>query len=156
METSGGIRASLAGRYASALFDLARDERQIDAVSQSLDRLKAGLGESRELQALVSSPLVSRDAAGKALDAVAPSLGLDPLTLFFCLLGLFRVESLEHVLAAFFDLHLAVETVSETSKSHGSIMVGVVFVDFVHDAGRVYGAGVHSTSVAGHGLASEL
>ena len=25
METSGGIRASLAGRYASALFDLARD-----------------------------------------------------------------------------------------------------------------------------------
>ena len=30
METSGGIRASLAGRYASALFDLARDERQID------------------------------------------------------------------------------------------------------------------------------
>ncbi|MDQ3483246.1 MAG: F0F1 ATP synthase subunit delta, partial [Pseudomonadota bacterium] len=34
METSGGIQASLAGRYASALFDLARDERQIDAVSR--------------------------------------------------------------------------------------------------------------------------
>ena len=38
VETSGGIRASLAGRYASALFDLARDERQIDAVGRSLDR----------------------------------------------------------------------------------------------------------------------
>ena len=40
METSGGIRASLAGRYASALFDLARDQRQIDAVSRSLDALE--------------------------------------------------------------------------------------------------------------------
>ena len=37
METSGGIRASLAGRYASALFDLARDQRQIESVGNSLD-----------------------------------------------------------------------------------------------------------------------
>lgn len=83
METSGGIRASLAGRYASALFDLARDERQIDSVGQSLERMKAVLAESRELQGLVSSPLVSRVAAGKALGAIAPSLGLDPLTTRF-------------------------------------------------------------------------
>ena len=83
METSGGIRASLAGRYASALFDLARDERQIDAVGQSLDRLKAALSESRELKELVASPLVSRDAAGKALGALAPTLGLDPLSTRF-------------------------------------------------------------------------
>ena len=39
VETSGGIRASLAGRYASALLDLARDERQIDSVSRSLEAL---------------------------------------------------------------------------------------------------------------------
>ena len=83
METSGGIRASLAGRYASALFDLARDERQIDAVGNSLEGLKAALGESRDLQGLVASPLVSRDAAGKAFAAAAPSLGLDPLTTRF-------------------------------------------------------------------------
>ncbi|HET9398927.1 MAG TPA: F0F1 ATP synthase subunit delta, partial [Sphingomicrobium sp.] len=37
MENSGGIQASLAGRYASALFGLARDEKQIDAVTRSLD-----------------------------------------------------------------------------------------------------------------------
>ena len=45
MENSGGIQASLAGRYASALFGLARDERQIDAVSRSLDSLAAALDE---------------------------------------------------------------------------------------------------------------
>jgi F-type H+-transporting ATPase subunit delta len=80
VETSGGIRASLAGRYASALFDLARDERQIDSVSQSLERLKAALADSAELKALVSSPLVGRADAAKALAAAAPALGLDPLT----------------------------------------------------------------------------
>ena len=32
MENSGGIQASLAGRYATALFELARDNNAIDAV----------------------------------------------------------------------------------------------------------------------------
>jgi len=83
VETSGGMRASLAGRYASALFDLARDERQIEAVSQSLETLRAALAESADLRALVTSPLVSRDAAAKALGATAASLKLDPLTTNF-------------------------------------------------------------------------
>ncbi|MBW8911489.1 MAG: F0F1 ATP synthase subunit delta, partial [Sphingomonas sp.] len=41
MENSGGIQASLSGRYATALFGLARDEKQIAAVSASLAKLKA-------------------------------------------------------------------------------------------------------------------
>ena len=83
METSGGIRASLAGRYASALFDLARDERQIDTVSRSLDTLSQALLDSREFSDLVTSPLVSREEAGDALGALGPTLGLDPLTTNF-------------------------------------------------------------------------
>ncbi|MES2121128.1 MAG: F0F1 ATP synthase subunit delta [Pseudomonadota bacterium] len=83
METSGGIRASLAGRYASALFDLARDERKIDAVGRSLDALNAALADSKDFSELVASPLVSREEAGKALAALAPKLGLDPITANF-------------------------------------------------------------------------
>ena len=83
METSGGIRASLAGRYASALFDLARDERQIDSVSRSLDTLGQALLDSKEFAELVASPLVSRDEAGKAFASLAPQLGLDPITINF-------------------------------------------------------------------------
>ena len=45
VENSGGIQASLAGRYATALFGLARDEQQIDAVGRSLDTLEAALAE---------------------------------------------------------------------------------------------------------------
>ena len=83
METSGGIRASLAGRYASALFDLARDQRQIESVSSSLETLRSALADSRDLSELVSSPLVGRDDAGEAFAALAPGLGLDPITANF-------------------------------------------------------------------------
>jgi F-type H+-transporting ATPase subunit delta len=77
------MKASLAGRYASALFDLARDERQIDSVLQSLERLRVALAESRDLQSLVNSPMVSRTDAARALAAAAPGLGLDQITANF-------------------------------------------------------------------------
>jgi F-type H+-transporting ATPase subunit delta len=83
VETSGGIRASLAGRYASALFDLARDERKIDSVSASLAAVSRALADSRDLNEVVSSPLVSRDEAAKALGAIAAKLKIDPLTANF-------------------------------------------------------------------------
>ncbi len=83
METSGGIQASLAGRYASALFGLSRDERQIDAVGRSLDALASALADSREFAELVASPVVSRKDAAKAFAALAPELGLDPITANF-------------------------------------------------------------------------
>lgn len=87
MENSGGIQgnitAGLAGRYASALFDLARESNAIDSVQKSLATLSAGLAESADLKALVSSPVVSRADAAKAIDAVAKSLKLDSLTAKF-------------------------------------------------------------------------
>lgn len=83
METSGGIQASLAGRYASALFDLARDQRQIDSVGKSLDALNQAIADSKDFAELVSSPLVSREEAAKAFAAIAPQLSLDPITTNF-------------------------------------------------------------------------
>ena len=106
METSGGIRASLAGRYASALFDLARDQRQIDAVGRSLDALGQALLDSKDFAELVGSPLVSREEAGKAFAALAPQLGLDPnkLTYFYSgldqkLVGVEGAEPIKQVIA---------------------------------------------------------
>ncbi|MDP9164401.1 MAG: F0F1 ATP synthase subunit delta, partial [Pseudomonadota bacterium] len=83
MENSGGIQASLAGRYATALFGLARDNAQIDSVSQSLESLSKALNESADLKRLVSSPLVSRTDAAKVVAALTPTLALDPLTAKF-------------------------------------------------------------------------
>jgi F-type H+-transporting ATPase subunit delta len=83
VENSGGIQASLAGRYATALFGLARDENQIDAVTRSLDTLEAAIRESADFKALTTSPLVSRQDAGKAIEALIPTLGIDPITAKF-------------------------------------------------------------------------
>ena len=80
METSGGIQASLAGRYAMALFELARDERQIDSVSASLAALKRALAESSDFATLTTSPLVGREEGLRGIDAAAGSIGVDPLT----------------------------------------------------------------------------
>jgi F-type H+-transporting ATPase subunit delta len=83
VEISGGIQASLAGRYASALFGLARDEKQVDAVGRSIEALSQALAGSKELNQLVTSPLISRDEAGKAVAALASGLKLDKLTTNF-------------------------------------------------------------------------
>ena len=80
VETSGGIQASLAGRYATALFGLARDEQQIDSVTRSLDSIEEALAQSNEFRALVSSPLIGRADAAKAVAALVPALSLDPIT----------------------------------------------------------------------------
>lgn len=83
MENSSGIQASLAGRYALALFELARDNGQIDSVGQSLSTVKAALAEVMDFRTLVSSPLITRADAEKAVAGVAASLGLDALTTKF-------------------------------------------------------------------------
>ena len=103
MEISGGIRASLAGRYASALFNLAREQRQIEAVDKGLDNLNQALADSKDFNELVASPLVSREEAGKAFAAISPQLSLDPITTNF--LGVLarngRKNELRSVIRAF-------------------------------------------------------
>ncbi len=113
METSGGttggggtIQASLGGRYATALFDLARQQGQLTAVESSLKTVSTAMGESADLAALVKSPLVGRDDAARAIAALVPVLGLDPLTANF--LGVLaqnrRLGDLPAIIRAFRDL----------------------------------------------------
>lgn len=83
MDISGGIKASLAGRYAYALFELAQEQKQLESVEASLAELKGALAESGELRELTTSPLVERDQAVSAMAAVARSMQLDPLTAKF-------------------------------------------------------------------------
>lgn len=122
MENSGGIQASLAGRYATALFELARDERKLDAVSNSLAALKAGLAESDDLRELTTSPLISRENALKTVRAVAQAMNLDPITTNF--LGVVaqnrRLSQLPSVIRAFNLLaaqHRG-ETTAEVTSAH--------------------------------------
>ena len=103
MENSGGIQASLAGRYATALFELARDERKLDSVEESLAALKRALADSADLRELTTSPVTTRDEAVKAVGAVAGAMKVDPLTANF--LGVLaqnrRLAQLGNIIRAF-------------------------------------------------------
>ena len=63
MDISAGIQASLAGRYASALFDLASENGTVTAVESDLDKIEAALAESAELAAVTTNPKVSPAAS---------------------------------------------------------------------------------------------
>jgi F-type H+-transporting ATPase subunit delta len=54
VENSGGIQASLSGRYATALFGLALEQKKIDAVGVSLNGFARALGESADLKMLTT------------------------------------------------------------------------------------------------------
>ena len=68
--------SGVSGRYATALFELARDEKSVDAVKADLDRFTAMLAESADLKRLVRSPVFSADAQLKGLSAVLDKAGI--------------------------------------------------------------------------------
>ena len=62
--------SGVSGRYATALFELARDQNVVDEVKADLDKFEALLTESADLMRLVRSPVFSSDAQSRALAAV--------------------------------------------------------------------------------------
>ncbi|MEZ5764577.1 MAG: F0F1 ATP synthase subunit delta [Xanthobacteraceae bacterium] len=68
--------SGVAGRYATALFELARDEKSVDAVKADLDKFEAMMAESADLARLVRSPVFAADAQTRALSAVLEKAGI--------------------------------------------------------------------------------
>lgn len=69
----------MAGRYASALFDLATEAKQVDQVQGDLARFQALLDGSEDLKRLVSSPVFSSEDQSKAIAAVLAKAGIGGL-----------------------------------------------------------------------------
>ena len=78
--TGGSIGASLSGRYATALFELAAETRTIDAVEADLAKVRAAIDQSDDFKALTTSPVVAREAAAKAVLSTADELGVTGTT----------------------------------------------------------------------------
>jgi len=75
----------MAGRYATALFELARDAKAVDAVKADLDAFDAALTESADLRRLVRSPVFGADEQTRALAAVLEKAGIKGLAANFLL-----------------------------------------------------------------------
>ncbi len=80
MADTSGISASLAGRYATALFALAKEKKQLSQVEASLGKVTKALSESDALRMLTTNAAVSRSDAKNAVAAVAKTMKLDALT----------------------------------------------------------------------------
>jgi F-type H+-transporting ATPase subunit delta len=122
VDISAGIQASLAGRYASALFDLASEAGTVTAVESDLETLSQALAESADLRALTTNPEIGRKAQGAAVEGVAGLLGISELTKRF--LGVLaenrRLAQLGNVIRAFRAIAAAQrgEVTAEATSAH--------------------------------------
>lgn len=73
---SASISSGIAERYALAVFDLAKEGKELKKLEANLDDLSAALADSSDLTDLIQSPIYSREAQSKAISAVAVQMGL--------------------------------------------------------------------------------
>ena len=106
MSEPASISAGIAERYATAIFEIAEENKNLAGLETSVNDLAAALGDSAEFRGVIASPLISREEQGAAIAALADKMGLDPV--MKNVLGLMaqkrRLFVLPQLLAALRDL----------------------------------------------------
>jgi F-type H+-transporting ATPase subunit delta len=95
----------VASRYALALFELADEAKQLDEVADDLRTVDAAIAESGDLQRLVRSPVISRNAAAAAMTAILEKTEARELTRNF--IGLVAANRRLFALRAMIRAYLA-------------------------------------------------
>ena len=80
MSETAGISTGIASRYATAVFDLAKEGNSINSLQDDVAALETAMNESADLNTLLTSPLYSRDEQGSAISAIAKKMGLSETT----------------------------------------------------------------------------
>ncbi|MGH6815465.1 MAG: F0F1 ATP synthase subunit delta [Hyphomicrobiaceae bacterium] len=80
MATDDPMMASVAGRYAAALFDLANDGNDLAGIAAELDAFDRLLADSADLRRLVRSPVFSAEEQDRAISAILERSGARALT----------------------------------------------------------------------------
>jgi F-type H+-transporting ATPase subunit delta len=83
VSTDDPMMASMAGRYAAALFELAKDQKQLDQVAGDVESFERMLEGSEELRRLVRSPVISAEDQARALGALLDRARIGGLTANF-------------------------------------------------------------------------
>ncbi len=97
------ILTGAAGRYAEALFDLAKEAASVDVVESNLNDLAAAIQASSEFKEALLSPVYGRSDKAAAIGAVADRMNFIPLTKNF--LGLLGRNGRLFDLAAIIDAY---------------------------------------------------
>jgi F-type H+-transporting ATPase subunit delta len=72
------ISAGIAARYATAIFELAREGKALDALETDIETLGGALAVSEDLRKMIASPIVTREEQGRAISALAKAMRLTP------------------------------------------------------------------------------
>lgn len=76
---SASISLGIASRYASALFELAKEDGALKALESDTSALSEALAGSADLREMIASPMVSREDQANAMRAIAAKMGLSTL-----------------------------------------------------------------------------
>jgi F-type H+-transporting ATPase subunit delta len=125
--SGGSIVSGVAGRYATALFELAQDSGQVDAVAADLARFSAMIAESADLQRFLRSPVFTADEQASAIVALTAKAGIGGLAANFLRLvaAKRRLFAVEGMIAAFRSL---------VAQSKGIVTAHVTVAEPVSDA----------------------
>ena len=75
--------SGVAGRYANALFELALEEKALEAVEQDLNRFASALDAVEDLRRLVRSPVFTAEEQQRAIAAILDKMEIEGLTANF-------------------------------------------------------------------------
>jgi F-type H+-transporting ATPase subunit delta len=73
------LTSGVAGRYATALFEIAKESKTLDKIEADILALEAAMVESPDLSGMMNSPIYTREDQGRAIGAIARSMGLGPV-----------------------------------------------------------------------------
>lgn len=76
VSSSASLTSGVAGRYATALFQIAKDAKDLDKVEADLNAVETALADSPELREMIGSPVFSREDQGNAIVAICAKMGL--------------------------------------------------------------------------------
>ena len=79
MSEPASISLGIATRYATALFELAKEAGALATLESDISSFGDALALSDDLRAMIASPVVSRDDQSKAIAAIGVRLGVSPL-----------------------------------------------------------------------------
>ena len=110
---------SLAGRYASALYELADKDRVLDAIAEDLVKFRQLMLESEDLKRLIRSPVISRADQNRGLLTILEKANANLLTKKF--IGAVVMNRRIFVIPEIIDVFM-----SELAKRRGEIKATVV------------------------------
>lgn len=119
--------ASVAGRYASALYDLAVEQKQATEVEADLGKIQALIDESADLQRVVKSPVIPASEQAAALSALLGKVGTGPLVTNFV-----KLIASNRRLFAVSDMIKAFRTIA--AKARGEVTAEVATAHPLTDA----------------------